>query len=196
MRTILVGDSHMQALGPRLTELMEPLGVDVVDVLANPGKSTEWYAQQNLVARAVAQHTPDVVVFILSGNDQCWGEVRQEAAACELIRQAGGARVVWVGPPSAMEPSVDRRHVCSTDYSKAVMRRLRVPFIDLRPLTPLDKHRSDRVHFTVGGYDEMAHSLAIPLAEKVFPHSPPVLGFVVGLGSLLVAAGVFYAVVR
>ena len=196
MRALLVGDSHMQALGPRLVELLDPLGVEAIGGLANAGKSTEWYAQQNLVANAVATHQPDVVVFVLSGNDQCWGEARQEAAARELIRQAAGARVVWVGPPAAMEPAVDRRHACSTDYSKAIMRRLRIPFIDLRPLTPLDKMRTDRVHFTADGYDEMAHSLAIPLAEKVFPHPSPRLGILVGLGSLLVASGIVWFTLR
>ena len=193
MRALLVGDSHMQALGPRLTELMEPFGVDVVNTLTNAGKSTVWYADQQLVERAVLTDAPDVVVFVLGGNDQCWGEVEQERAMRALVAQAAPARVVWVGPLSAAVPDVDRRHACSTSYSRAVARKLRIPFLDLRRYTPHDMYR-DGVHLTAAGYDQFSLDIAERLADLIRGRSPG-YGFALGAASMI-AAGIFYAVVR
>lgn len=184
----------MQALGPRLAELMEPFGVDVVNTLANAGRSTAWYADQQLVERAVLTNNPDVVVFVLGGNDQCWGEAEQEHAMRALVAQAAPARVVWVGPMSAAVADVDRRHACSTSYSRAVARKLRIPFLDLRRYTPHDMYR-DGVHLTAAGYDQLSLDIAERLADLIRARSPG-YGFALGAASFVAAAGIFYAVVR
>lgn len=194
MRALLVGDSHMQALGPRLSELMESYGVEVVGSLANAGKSTAWYAEQQLVERAVLTNNPDVVVFALGGNDQCWGEAEQERAMRALVAQAGAAHVVWVGPLSAAVADVDRRHACSTSYSRAIARKLRIPFLDLRRYTPHDMYR-DGVHLTAAGYDQLSLDIAEPLSDLIRGRRTG-YGFALGAASLVAVMGIFYAVVR
>lgn len=195
MRVILVGDSHMQALGPRLTDVLEPQGVEVVAVLANPGKSTKWYSEQRVVERAVEQHQPDAVVFVLGGNDQCWGEPEHRLYMDKLRQQVGGTRIVWVGPPAARRADVDTRHACSTAYGRTVARSWGVPFLNLRAIAPEAEYQADGVHFTARGYDDMALDLGRPLADAL-SRSNSRLGFVVGAASLLVAGGIFWAVVR
>lgn len=201
MRILLVGDSHMQALGPRLGELLDTYGIESLGGLAQPGKSTRWYSEQRLVADAVTQHDPGAVVFILGGNDQCWGDAQQAVYWDELIHQARilhpDTKIVLAGPPSAASPDVDRRHVCSTNATRAYARANRLPFIDTREVTPEDKHREDRVHFTSDGYDEMALALAPRISEALHSTAASITpGLVLGGLGLMAAVGIFWMVSR
>jgi len=200
MRILLVGDSHMQALGPRLGELLDPYGIESIGGLAQPGKSTRWYSEQQLVAEAVRAHRPDAVVFVLGGNDQCWGAARQAEYWSELLAQARAAssvaKVVVAGPPMALDGEVDRRHACSTAATRAFAQARGLPFIDTREVTPEGKYRADRVHFTADGYDEMALGLAPRIARALEGAQSLLPGIVLGGLSLVLALGIFWAVAR
>jgi len=160
MRIALIGDSHMQALGPRLKALFR--GEDV-SIVANPGWSlARFLSEGNL---PIAANYANLVVFEIGGNDALTDRMTAQtrlATALSLLRSgaANGARVVLVGPPTADRPDVDVRHQNATSNQASLWRSVGFDnFIDSRDVTAGAPMRDDDVHFTGAGYDAWARFL-------------------------------------
>jgi lysophospholipase L1-like esterase len=150
----VLGDSHTQALGPRLKSRLPEHRVRFE---AFRGHSTD-----RAHGKASIPSGQDVVVLSLGGND--WGD--KTAARAALVRAVEarnpGARIVWFGPFTAKRSDVDARHARQTRDQRAQLPGLGVRYYDTRPWSRTG-HRSDRVHFTGTGYSRIADAMAGPV---------------------------------
>lgn len=160
---LLIGDSHMEALGPRLQQMLGGKG-HRVGFVAHRGWSVRRYVRERNLERTVWARQPyDTVVIELGGNDgvsvpspeQHAEEMR--ALVEQLIRSGAigeGTRVVWFGPAVADSTRTDH------DAIAEIQRRVSpVKWIDSRPLTKKAYLRSDRLHFTGEGYTHWAEGI-------------------------------------
>lgn len=162
-RVALIGDSHMQALGPRLQRI---LGSRVVRVEAQPGWSTRSYLNAGTLP-ALARGA-DVVVVELGGNDAS-SHMSPSAHATNVERvteQVRPARVVWVGPGVTARADLEALRGPIRDAQKRVVEAGGDSWLDARPMTKLDELRTDGVHFSASGYDRWAQVLAMELTRE------------------------------
>lgn len=148
-RVYILGDSHTQALGPRLRDL---LSEHEVTYQAFPGRRTSAAMEQASLPADI-----DLAVVALGGND--WGDASLPRAQLVQALQARGARVLWFGPATATRQDVDQRHLRQTHDQSLQLPRLGVRFYDSRPWTT-SGHRADGVHFTGTGYNAWASRMA------------------------------------
>lgn len=149
MSVLFVGDSHMEALGPRLVRSFPGS-----HYIAHRGKGVAAYLDAGWLEQAVAQYRPSLVVIELGGNDGFNRDVsryRSQAATLAAQAQRAGARVLWVGPPYSKQGDVQSRHA----WASTVARSLPFPFFDSMRVTTA-YHRDDGVHFSPHGYDVWA----------------------------------------
>jgi len=157
----LLGDSHSEAIGPRLRERLAP----TLQFEAFPGYST---------ARAhAAAHVPsgqDLIVISLGGNDYGDQTAARASLIAELRARNPHAAIVWVGPFHTAAPppaEVRERHDQQAAAQAAHLPRLGVRWIDARAWHA--EHRPDLVHFTPAGYDAIADAIAAEIREPTRP---------------------------
>ena len=166
---LLVGDSHMEALGRALPPLLERQGLRVVHAEANRGKSTAWYVAENRLRALVQQYRPDIVLIELGTNDQPHANYLQTLrSAVEQARSAGAKKIVWFGP--SYSPAIAERAEAIRIRQEGALPQLGVSWYDSWPMTT-QGHAPDRVHFTLAGYRAWATSMADELAILPRPSS-------------------------
>lgn len=201
-RVMIVGDSHVERLGPMLSRVVESSGMVALGSVARRGWSTRRFVEAGDLAHLLGSHgRPDVVVIALGGNDRPRDleRYREEIAwVVAQARTAGAERVLWLGPATsnAARGRHARRtgawHEHSAGWQEQIVPSLDVQWIDSRPFTRR-WHRSDGIHFTVRGYRGWARSAwtaaDVPPVDRRSSASPPPLEASVpprvGLGSLL-----------
>lgn len=148
----MLGDSHTQALGPRLKALLG----DGFRFEAFPGYST---ARAD-AARKLSPSGADTILLALGGND--FGD--QSAARHRLIDNLRAknptASIVWVGPFQSNDPAVDKRHQEQTHSQRVQFSSAGVRWIDGRPLSATLTHVADGTHFTPASYSVLAEKIA------------------------------------
>lgn len=157
----LIGDSHTQALWPRVSKALAPSGYTVVLQEAQPGWSEASFRSKksDLPAR-LAEARPEVVVIELGGNAQKVGDAYAEDARwlVTAAKDAGAKRILWYGPATSVasiNQDAATRHERTANTQSTLLPSLGVEWHDSRPLTLTDQ-RSDGVHFTSAGYDRWA----------------------------------------
>lgn len=181
----IVGDSHMEALGPRLRRDLLARGARVLLVEARRGWSTARYVAR----RDVTIPPADIVVVELGGNDRPTTESSYAStirAFLEMVPQR--SKVIWVGPAVEATDRVDHDRVAV--LQRRILGRLGKTWWDARPMTSVADLRSDRLHFTARGYDAWATKLSDRLDSSGL--GPIVLA----AGALVLVAGIFIATVR
>jgi lysophospholipase L1-like esterase len=152
----LIGDSHMQALGPRIKTQLALEGVEST-VVANAGKSLGWYLSTGELSRAAAGATH--VVFEIGGNDDWRASPIDDVRTA--IQNALGIieprRSLWVGPATARADGADDARARHEDTAEKYGMLLggRVEWLDSRGVTRTGQ-REDGVHFTPEAYDAWA----------------------------------------
>lgn len=171
VKVALIGDSHTQALGPRLKAALAQAGISS-EVTANPGKSLDWYLESGELARAVdgASH----VVFLIGGNDNWLNAAEARVAVAQALEVIGDRPTLWVGPayalPSASADAHARHEKTAVFYASALPKSVR--YLDSRFVTRT-RHREDGVHFTTEGYDVWGHAILVQLDKLL--NGPTVL---------------------
>jgi len=150
----VIGDSHMEALGPRLRRLLSSAGASSVRTEARRGWSTGRYAAAGELSALAAGS--DLVVVELGGNDSPGSSYAETVASVLRQVSAPGREVVWVGPAVATRPDVAIRHNQTADLQRAILASAGIRFIDGRRLTVPGELRDDHVHFSAEGYDRFA----------------------------------------
>ncbi len=180
----IVGDSHVQMLGPTLGRRLEAAGVEVAGYEARPGWSTARYQRsgdlQDVLERA---GRPEIVVVSLGGNDFVGSAetyYAQLAWVVDRARAAGAQQIVWLGPATSDEAAGARaaevalRHEHNAELQAELLPALGVTWIDSRPMTEAD-HRRDGVHFTRAGYVRWAQG-ALPTVTELVAHHGATVG--------------------
>lgn len=178
MKRILVGDSHASGLAAAAQRAGRPFTA----TQTFSGQRTRTIAASGWVGANAAG--ADEVWIVSSGNDRSPDVLGPHVQS--LLAQAQGARVVWLGPATSLEPLVDAEHAGTTAKLKELLSSS--TFIDSRPLT-LTGHAPDGVHFTSAGYD--AWFAGAEEAAERRSKLPMALG--IAAGALGVLAGVFAA---
>jgi lysophospholipase L1-like esterase len=181
----LVGDSHMEALGPRLRRALIAKGARHVLVEANRGKSARWYSRTSEGRAALRRaRAADVVIVELGGNNREFDRDTYLSMMGSVIAQVSGPgakKVIWVGPPAsnpARAPEVAEFHEKTSRLQTIGARAAGASrWIDSRPMTR-SGWAPDGVHFTRDGYDRWASSLMKKLESST---SPILIGSVLGL---------------
>ena len=178
----LIGDSHTQALWPRVISAVAPSGYTVVLQEAQPGWSEASFRSKkpDLPSRLAAAR-PEVVVIELGGNAQKVGDAYAEDARwlVAAAKDAGAKRVIWYGPATSVasiNQDAATRHERTAEAQESLLPALGVEWHDSRPLTLTDQ-RSDGVHFTNAGYNRWAADIAQSILKP-----PSVLTTVLGGG--------------
>ena len=156
MKYALVGDSHAQAVFPKLKNIFEQLGHRVVVSKPKAGWTLKKHLNDGL-GYLLQQTQPDVLILSLGGNNSNLSSSYQYDIN-EVLRHAknaGVSKVFWVSPAWALRSDVQQRHEWTTNYLKSNLPK-RVRLIDIRPLTKTG-HRSDGVHFDSATYDRWAN---------------------------------------
>lgn len=145
----LIGDSHMQALGPLLRRFL-PTG-SVLSVQAQPGWSVKRWAA------APPKVTADRVIVVLGGNDR---ETSKTYAATlkKFLSTLQSKEVLWFGPSQA-KGEIGAWHERTRQLQKSLLPGMGVRWIDSSPWTGSD-YRPDGVHFTGKGYQRWAEGIS------------------------------------
>lgn len=168
MRVLLVGDSHSQALWPRIKPYLEARGHEVM-AISNPGWSEKRYLDDPALWGAVERFRPTGVVVELGGNNRLHGDAYASLLRTFVDRlKGGGATVVWwVGPSAAVREPWRASHDATAAEQKKVIPDLpNTRWMDSRPFTDVN-HRDDGVHFTRTGYDRWALEIQAFLVRPV-----------------------------
>ncbi len=159
MKIALVGDSHMQALGPLLRPALERLGADVIRTTAQQG----WGIVRYLAAGTLASSTAGATLAIveLGGNDRVSPEDADAYASLlgRVRAQIGAPYVLWIGPGAALDPATSLAHETVSNLQQKLVPKLAgTTWFDSRPYTQ-EHHRADGVHFDVEGYQKLAERI-------------------------------------
>jgi lysophospholipase L1-like esterase len=149
MKVYALGDSHMQALGPRLQAHFSELHYE-----AFPGKGTAAAG----ALRDDSVSGKDVVILALGGNDFGDRAVERRVLLDSLRARNPKAAFYWIGPFHSTRADVDPRHLRQSNDQRAQFAGSFVKWIDSRPWTAT--HAPDGVHFTGSGYTELAKKIA------------------------------------
>lgn len=185
-RINVIGDSHTAALGPLLVEL---LPADDVTFASFPGFSTA-----RILSALEARGDPppaDFTLLSIGGND--FGDrSNNRAALLQWLHEHHAGKILWMGPPHAVDPTVDQRHQIQADSQRTQMAQLGVDWIDSYPATQ-SGHRADGVHFTGSGYQAWAKWLAPQITQRLHAST---LWIWVWAGVISTAAVVLYRTLR
>ena len=159
----LIGDSHAQALWPRIKQTISQQGYTVVLSEANAGWSEDSYrTKKSSLPASLAAVKPDVVLIGLGGNAHpSKGEAayREDVAwIVDAARASGAKRIIWFGPATSIasiDPDTADRHEKIANMQAYLLPAMGVEWYDSRPITTTDQ-RSDGVHFNTAGYDRWA----------------------------------------
>jgi lysophospholipase L1-like esterase len=189
-RINVIGDSHTAALGPALVELLPG---DDVTFSSFPGFSTARILSA-LEARAEVEGDlppADLTLLSIGGND--FGDrSTNRAALLAWLRENHAGKILWMGPPHAVDAEVDQRHRIQADSQREQMAQLGVDWIDSYPATQ-SGHRADGVHFTGTGYQTWAKWLAPQITQRLHAST---LWIWIWAGVISTAAVVLYRTMR
>jgi lysophospholipase L1-like esterase len=151
MKVYALGDSHMQAIGPRLRSYFPDLEYE-----AFSGHST---AKAD-TARNFNVSDRDVIIVALGGNDFGEREYERLALVNSLRHKNPKAAFFWIGPFHSNAPDVDKRHLQQTESQREQFMGGFVRWLDSRPWSAGISHSADGTHFTGTSYSVLAEKIA------------------------------------
>lgn len=177
----VVGDSHVQMLGPTLTHRLEERGVRVAGYEARPGWSTQRYRRAgDLTDVLEGAGRPEIVVVSLGGNDFVGSPETYYAQLSWVVdhaRAAGAREIIWLGPATSDVEAGERaaevgaRHERNANLQAELLPALGVTWIDSRPMTT-EHHGRDGIHFTRSGYSDWARGALPSVTDAIAQERP------------------------
>ena len=166
-RVMIVGDSHIERLGPMMSRAVQEDGLESLGSLARRGWSTARYVREgDLQQRLTENGTPDIVIISLGGNDRPRNMTRyreQLAWVVGQVREAGATRIIWLGPAASDMARSERArmvgewHEHNADWQSQILPEMGVEWLDSRDFTHTG-HGMDGIHFTVRAYRSWCHA--------------------------------------
>ena len=167
-------------------------GHTVVFSRAVAGRDPGGWTRDPTLAEQLRATAPDVVVYLVAGNNGDTNATSYGAKVSTLIgvARSAGASVVWLSPATATEASTSARHEATANMEARIVPALGATWIDMRPYTRTG-HR-DGVHFTSAAYAAWAAALAPALLPTVGGTARALADTA---GRTIAGAGVWWAVV-
>lgn len=159
MKIALLGDSHSQALFPRLEGPLIQQGYEVISSVSQPGWGVKKFVDQGM---ATVPPEAEGVVISLGGNNHNLTSDYERQVDRFLASIGPTKRIVWVGPAASVREDVSHRHEWTADTLSKILPSKGIKFIDSRSYTAAG-HRDDGVHFTQSGYDYWASQVQRPI---------------------------------
>ncbi len=151
MGVYVLGDSHTQALGPRIKTRFPGLAVTYQ---AFPGHST-----RRAHAKATIPWGEQAIVLSLGGNDRGDQSAARAALVAAVKKRNPAARILWFGPFDAEEhATAGPAHNEQAEAQRRQLPGLGVTWVDTRPFSR-SGHRGDNVHFTMATYSRIADAM-------------------------------------
>lgn len=166
MKWLWIGDSHLEAMLPRIRDLSAQRGIGG-SIYARSGWSSGRWLQNGNVAGLVASVRPDVVVYVLGTND----DPVDPGAVSGLVAAAGGRPVIWFGEFDTSAKDAAFRAILGSRFVSGAALARDLPFYP------------GNVHLTAAGYKALAPRLVDAAATSGQSRIPGVLV----LGGVLLA---------
>lgn len=155
----VLGDSHTQALGPRIKTRFPGHNVRFE---AFPGYSTDRAQGAANIPLGM-----DAVVLSLGGNDRGDKSGARANLVSAVRTRNPRAKIVWFGPFDAhLHEWAGSVHDEQAESQRRQLPLLGVTWIDTRPFSRTG-HRADNVHFTASGYTAIADRMKAPIAAAL-----------------------------
>ena len=167
MKWLWIGDSHLQAMLPQIQTLSAAKGIGG-SIYAHIGWSSHKWLTEGDAAGLIAQHDPDMVVYVLGTND----DPVSPAAVKGLVAAAGGRPVVWFGEFDTPAKDQAFKAILGSKYHSGAALAAGLPFY------------SGNVHLTAAGYKALAPKL-VDAASSSGSWVTPLLAI-----SIVLAAGI------
>lgn len=157
--TLVIGDSHVQALG----NFLESSSLPGARVESRPGWSTSSFiSRPDVIPRGY-----DTVIVILGGNNR---NLNYEAYRDRivrfvlLLRSYGTKKIVWIGPLWSSRSPVNTRHSWTSDAQSVIFDELNIPWINLYRRTVRSRRYRfrDGVHLTYPSYSRLTEEVLNP----------------------------------
>ena len=195
MRVALIGNSHSQALWPRVQDALEAAGHAVTLSRAEPGWTAARYRTEGALEGELLQAAPDYVIVELGANNWNFNDSYFDAVRwlIDAAKAAGARTVLWLGPPTsdaAIAPDTARAHERTSNMQSQHIESLGARWGDTRDWTRTG-HRSDGVHYTSAGYDSWAAHIVAAFESN--QRKVPV-GVWLGVGAVARLAALAYRV--
>jgi lysophospholipase L1-like esterase len=165
-RIYMLGDSHTQALGPRVKTLLGAQGHEV-RFESFPGQGTRLAHQKATIPSGM-----DTVILALGGNDFGLQGPAREKLSLDVRKKNPQAVIYWIGPAYATKADVGVRHDQQAENQREHLPRLGVYWFDSRPITRTG-HGPDGVHFKPDAYSAWAKSIATVVTVPLEPDPRP-----------------------
>jgi hypothetical protein len=99
-RILILGDSMIEGLLPRLADYAAQNGHSVNAVIWYGSRTIDW-ARGNRLSDALRDYRPTFVIFVVGSSELTTREVEKRASAVEqMLKLVGDRKLIWVGPPN------------------------------------------------------------------------------------------------
>jgi len=161
-----VGDSHSQALCPRIGPVLVESGHEFT-CTARPGWSTASFIRNRGWLQTITSDTDVVVVSLGGNNHRPVALYKQDLDRMVLLlrQRSPGAFIVWYGPAFATRQDVLHRHITTVTYQEGLLPFMGVQWFSTVNMTSDLRLRRGGVHFNTESYNIWSHRLLNHLAD-------------------------------
>jgi lysophospholipase L1-like esterase len=100
-RILMIGDSMVQALLPRLADYSLENGHDLIPAVWLGSTSIAW-ASSSRLEQLLREHKPTVVLVVLGASELLNADIERVGtfAVRSILRKVGSVPLAWIGPPN------------------------------------------------------------------------------------------------
>ena len=99
-RILILGDSMIEGLLPRLADYAVQNGHSVNAVIWYGSRTIDW-ARGSRLSDALRDYRPTFVVFVVGSSELTTREVEKRASAVQqMLKLVGDRKLIWIGPPN------------------------------------------------------------------------------------------------
>jgi len=100
-RILLIGDSMLEGLGPRLNDYCEENNHKLSQIIWY-SSNTMWYGNSDTISYYIKKIKPTYIILVIGSGDVIADNVlaKRKPYVDEILNQIKGYKYVWVGPPN------------------------------------------------------------------------------------------------
>jgi hypothetical protein len=100
-RILLIGDSMLEGLGPRLNDYCEENNHTLAQVIWY-SSNTMWYGTSDTIPKFIKKFKPTYIILVIGSGDVIADNVliKRKPYVEKILEQIKGYKYIWVGPPN------------------------------------------------------------------------------------------------